>query len=90
MSIRNQSFFFLKPVYSFGHPQYSAVSGGRTTRRLATSLMVIRQKAIYRFRLAHILLGEIIQIIFLCRLGSSHGCQFDIFGYRRLKVIQVE
>jgi hypothetical protein len=57
---------------------------------LATSLIVIRRTAIYRFRPAHILLVEIIHIIFLYHLGISHGCQVDVFGYRRLKVKKVE
>ena len=57
---------------------------------LTTSLMVIRRKAIYRFRPTYILLVEIIQIIFLYHLGSSHAYKFDIAGYRRLKVIEVE
>ena len=54
-------------------------------RPLAKSLMVIRRQTIYRFRPAHILLVEIMQTVFLYHLGSSHGCQVDIVGYRRLK-----
>jgi hypothetical protein len=63
LRVRNQSFPFIKFVYSFCHPLYPPYAADvplAHPHKLATPLMAIRRKARYRFRPVHVLLFDIL------------------------------